>query len=519
MTDDAALLRRYLEDRSQAAFSELVERHVHLVYSAALRQVNGDVHRAEDVTQTVFALLARKAHALVDRPVLAGWLYTAARLVARDDLRRERRRRCREQEALAMHDAPVSDTEWEQLKPVIDEALAELDERDREAVLLRFFGGRRFGEIGAVLHLSEDAARMRVDRALERLRLVLARRGVTSTSAALAAALPHAVIAAPAGLAAKVSMAALASAPAVFNLWTLVSTPKVVAGVSTAVAILAVGVGLFQHGEVHRLDAALAREREASRTQIQRASDRVAALERRVQSVPTSAGPGSAAALAPGAGSDAPARATAASRPEPSAEAVARVAAALPLGNATHVAYVMDTSGSMRDPATGSLRAAVVEQVWAIFVAYPRVRQVQILDADGRFILGRAGTWIANEGVTREIIQRALESYSIFSNSDPAPGIIRAMRNLPDAGDSAQAMSVVVLGDEFTGDDEATVAWLDRANPVDAAGRRRFAVSAVGFAAHLPESTQAPAGSAAEKFSRAMRRIATAHGGAFVEAP
>src|SRR5688572_14761990 len=99
MNEDAELLNRYATDNSEAAFTELVRRHVDFVYSAALRLLNGDVHRAQDVTQQVFAELARRARRLTTHPALAGWLYTTTRLMSRSLVRAERRRKTREQEA------------------------------------------------------------------------------------------------------------------------------------------------------------------------------------------------------------------------------------------------------------------------------------------------------------------------------------------------------------------------------------------------------------------------------------
>ena len=216
MSDDAALLRRYAEDRSEAAFAELVRRHLNLVYAVALRQCGGDAHLAQDVAQRVFTDLARKAAALASRPVLSGWLHRATQFAATDVVRAERRRRIREQEAHAMQELtrhPGAEPDWDRLRPVLDQAVNELGERDRDAVMLRFYEGRAFADIGVALRLSEDAARMRVDRALDKLRGSLAKRGVTSTAAALAAVLAdQAGVAAPAGLAATVTGAALAGA-------------------------------------------------------------------------------------------------------------------------------------------------------------------------------------------------------------------------------------------------------------------------------------------------------------------
>lgn len=215
MNEDAELLRRYATNRDEDAFAELVRRHVDLVHSAALRQTNGDTHLAQDVTQLVFTDLARKAGSLVGHRVLVGWLFTSTRFAAAKLIRSERRRQAREQEATTMeeliHD-PMANLDWRQVRPVLDEAIAELGEKDREAILLRYFEGRGFADVGVQLGASENTARMRVDRALDKLQALLVSRGVTSTSGALAVALANqAVGAAPAGLAAAVTGAVLAS--------------------------------------------------------------------------------------------------------------------------------------------------------------------------------------------------------------------------------------------------------------------------------------------------------------------
>jgi RNA polymerase sigma factor (sigma-70 family) len=249
--DDSTLLRQFAEDRSEEAFTEVVRRHLNLVYSAALRKTAGDAHLAQDVSQRVFVLLARNASALSRHPVLAGWLYTTTHYTAAKIVRTERRRQNREQEAQAMQDlcsSPAPEADWNRLRPVLDDVMHELSERDREAVLVRFFEGRPFAEVGARQGLSENAARMRVERALEKLHTLLVRRGITSTTAALTLLLAdHAVIAAPAGLAATLSGAAVAGAAAAggstFALWQFMSTPKLLAGLSGA-AVLAVGVGV-----------------------------------------------------------------------------------------------------------------------------------------------------------------------------------------------------------------------------------------------------------------------------------
>src|ERR1035438_224442 len=213
---DGELLRRYVRDRSEPAFGELVQRHINLVYSAALRQVNGDTHLAEDVIQSVFADLALKAARLTRHTSLTGWLYTSTRFVATNIRRTEQRRSIRERGAHVMN-AIISSTEpepdWALIRPLLDEAMHSLDEQDREAVLLRHFENRSYAEIGARFDLTENAARKRVERALEKLHGTFTKHGVTSTALALAALLTaNAVGAAPAHLAAKVARAALAGA-------------------------------------------------------------------------------------------------------------------------------------------------------------------------------------------------------------------------------------------------------------------------------------------------------------------
>ena len=152
MSEDGELLRRYAVEHSDAAFAELVRRYLDLVYSAALRLVNGDAHRAQDVTQQVFAELARQARRLVRHPALVGWLYTTTRLIALRTIRTEQRRNVREQEANIMNELLRESTpelDWEHLSPMLEDAMHELGEKDRHAVLLRFFQNKSLKEVGA----------------------------------------------------------------------------------------------------------------------------------------------------------------------------------------------------------------------------------------------------------------------------------------------------------------------------------------------------------------------------------
>ncbi|HSY17619.1 MAG TPA: sigma-70 family RNA polymerase sigma factor, partial [Candidatus Acidoferrales bacterium] len=252
---DGELLQRYVRDRSESAFADLVARHLNLVHSAALRQVNGDAHLAEDVTQSVFADLARKASKLVAHASLTGWLYTSTRFEAANARRTEQRRTTREQEAHAMNAIfaqPDNSPDWSQLKPVLDGAMHELDEPDREAVLLRHFQNHSYAEIGARIGLTENAARMRVERALEKLHRILAKQGVALTLVALATVLgANAVLAAPAGLAAKVVAGALAgtvASGAVALAWTntlAVLKTKLALGIAAGV-LLGVAALVYQ---------------------------------------------------------------------------------------------------------------------------------------------------------------------------------------------------------------------------------------------------------------------------------
>ncbi len=214
--NDSELLRRYWRDRSEAAFAELVQRHLGLVYSSALRQLNGDAHAAQDVAQAVFLDLARKAARLAGHSSLSGWLYTSTRHLAANTRRAAQRRFVREHTAHNMnelHRADAAEPDWSALHPVLDDAMHELNAADREAVLWRYFERRPFVEIAELLGLKENAARMRVERALDRLRAALHKRGVHSSAAALAIALSlQAVGATPAGLAQRINQSIVAAA-------------------------------------------------------------------------------------------------------------------------------------------------------------------------------------------------------------------------------------------------------------------------------------------------------------------
>ncbi|HWN97186.1 MAG TPA: sigma-70 family RNA polymerase sigma factor [Methylomirabilota bacterium] len=216
MTDTSELLRRYVEAGSEQAFAELVERHVDLVYSTALRKVRGDAHLAQDITQAVFADFARKARALPADVVPGGWLYRHTCFKTGQTLREEISRRGREQKAVEMNTLnDDSDATWKALAPLLDDAMARLGARDRDAIVLRYFEGRDLRTVGAALGVNDDAAQKRVSRAVERLREFFAKRGVTVGASGLVVVIgANAVQAAPAGLAATLTTASLASAAA-----------------------------------------------------------------------------------------------------------------------------------------------------------------------------------------------------------------------------------------------------------------------------------------------------------------
>lgn len=259
---DAQLLRAYAEHGQEAAFREIVTRHTDVVYSSALRQV-GSPDLARDVAQSVFGDLARKAKPLAaelaGNASLLGWLYRSTRFAALRLLRDERRRHTRERQVME-HFTPASEesAHWDRVSPVLDEAMADLDDEDREALLLRFFKNHDFRAVGAALGVSDDAAQKRVSRALERLRAHITRRGVTTTAVALTTALSaNAITVAPAGLAATLSSAALAGTTAAIT--ATATATKVIAmttlqkSVVTATVAVLAGVGIYEARQASQL--------------------------------------------------------------------------------------------------------------------------------------------------------------------------------------------------------------------------------------------------------------------------
>src|ERR1035437_2500041 len=206
--NDHELLAEFARNGSEVAFATLTARHVNLVYSAALRFC-GDAHHCEEIAQAVFIILARKAGKLSPRVVLSGWLYQTARLTAANFVKGEIRRQRREQEAYMQSTLNETDAaSWQQLAPLLDEAMGHLGETDRSAVVLRFFENKTAAEVAAALKLTEAAAHKRVNRALEKLRKIFSKRGVALSAALIAGMVAaNSVQAAPAGLAATVTAA------------------------------------------------------------------------------------------------------------------------------------------------------------------------------------------------------------------------------------------------------------------------------------------------------------------------
>jgi RNA polymerase sigma factor (sigma-70 family) len=254
--DDMALLREYATRHSEAAFEALVTRRIGFVYSGALRQVRKP-HLAEEITQAVFVILAQKAGRIPEKTVLIGWLFRTTRYAALAQIRAAIARQRREQEAQMQTElqAATADPQWEQMFPLLDEALAALGEKDRQAILLRFCENKSLAEVGNSLGLGEDTARKRVSRALEKLRKFFAKRGVNSTTAFLAGTISaNAVQATPGALAKSVAGVALTkgAVASISTVTVIKGTLKLMAWtkLKTTVAaggmlLLAAGVGLI----------------------------------------------------------------------------------------------------------------------------------------------------------------------------------------------------------------------------------------------------------------------------------
>jgi RNA polymerase sigma factor (sigma-70 family) len=260
MTDvpDARLLEQFARNGSEEAFAALVQRHVALVHSVAMRHTANAQH-AQDITQAVFVILARKAGTLGCRTVLPGWLYHTARLTAANLQRAETSRVRREQEAFMQSQLEQSATDalWRELSPQLDEAMAGLGTSERDALVLRYFQNKSMAEVGKFLGLAENTAQKRVSRALEKLRTFFTKRGVSSTTAILAGAISaNSVQAVPVTLVKSVTAVALAKGTAAStSTLTLVKTTliamktKTIVATTAAVVILGAGIYLAGHSK------------------------------------------------------------------------------------------------------------------------------------------------------------------------------------------------------------------------------------------------------------------------------
>ena len=269
--DDHELLAEFVRCHSEAAFTELVRRYGGLVYSTAFRFCSNP-HHAEEITQAVFVILARKAEALSPRVVVSGWLYQTARLTAANFVKGEIRRRHREQEAVMQSNPHETDASaWEKIAPLLDEAMGALAETDRSAVLLRYFENRTSKEIGVALRMNEETARKRVNRALEKLRQFFAKRGVTVSGATLSGALStHSIQPISAVMTKTISAVAIANgATASTSTVTLIKGALKIMAWTKAKTAIVIGVGVLLAAgtttvTVEQITARNARKAEAS---------------------------------------------------------------------------------------------------------------------------------------------------------------------------------------------------------------------------------------------------------------
>jgi RNA polymerase sigma factor (sigma-70 family) len=249
---DKELLRDYSEGGSEAAFAELVRRHVDFVFSAALRLVR-DAHLAQDVSQKVFLALAQNAGQLLHHAVLSGWLHRTTHHLSANTVRADVRRRVREQEAATMNELFAAESEgtWEAVAPYLDAALTELSEPDRNAVLLRYFERKSAREMAQTLGISGEAAQKRVNRAVDRLREFFSKRGIAVGANGLIVLITaNAVQSAPAGLAATISTAVFAAAS--LHASATIATTKMITmntfqkTIIASLLVAAIGTGIYE---------------------------------------------------------------------------------------------------------------------------------------------------------------------------------------------------------------------------------------------------------------------------------
>jgi RNA polymerase sigma factor (sigma-70 family) len=259
-SNDLELVERYCREGCEEAFATLVHRHLDLVYSAALRQVRSP-QLAEEVAQSVFTDLSMNPRRLKPDTVLTAWLYQVTRRTAIDVVRRESRRQAREQLAMELTDMNAHPSVWNQIEPLLDEAMESLDASERSAILLRFFENRSLRQVGEALGTSEDAAQKRVSRAIEHLRQFFSSHGLTVGASVLIAALSaNAVTAAPIGLGTAISTGALASTAALHATTATIGTIKGLAMTTlqkiliTVTVTTALGAGIYEASQISSLN-------------------------------------------------------------------------------------------------------------------------------------------------------------------------------------------------------------------------------------------------------------------------
>jgi RNA polymerase sigma factor (sigma-70 family) len=296
---DLELLSRYIQHGAEDAFAEIVRRHVDVVHSAALRQVRSP-QLAEEVAQSTFMKLAREARKLRRETILVAWLYQVTRREAIDMVRREARRQLREQIATGINsvNATTTTADWEDIEPLLDEAMDALSEDDRAAILLRYFENKSLRAVGETLGASEDAARKRVNRAVERLRDFFAERGVTVGATGLAALLStHAAVAAPVGLVVTITTSAaltsVAMPSSIIGLTKTLSMTTIQKTLIGTIIAAAVGTGLYEArraGELQSHAQSLEKQKQALRLengQLRQERDDIASKLQRQSQSPT----------------------------------------------------------------------------------------------------------------------------------------------------------------------------------------------------------------------------------------
>ena len=252
MNNDIELARQYAVHQSEEAFETLVSRYLGLVHSSALRQVR-DPQLAEEITQTVFIILARKAGSLGSKTILPGWLYKTTRYVASAALKMQHRRERREQEAhmQTADQEPETDSVWQQLSPLLDEAMTQLRDKDRDVIVLRFFQNKSLREVGATFGMNEYAAQKRVARGLEKLRAFFEGHGISTSTGAISGVIGmHSIQPASAMLAKSVMAAAFTKGmvSSVSTLTLMKGALKIMAWTKTKTAIITGAVVLLVAG-------------------------------------------------------------------------------------------------------------------------------------------------------------------------------------------------------------------------------------------------------------------------------